>query len=57
MHGHIVSRAGEAKHRLEPEIELVKNHQLSRKELREIEEMLERHFYELETAWRAHFGR
>ncbi|MGE3775410.1 MAG: DUF4160 domain-containing protein [Gammaproteobacteria bacterium] len=37
-------------------MELAKNHQLSRKELREIEEIIEGHFNELKTAWNGHFG-
>lgn len=56
MHVHVMSGAGEAKYWLEPEIELAKNHQLSRRELREIEEIIEAHFNELQTAWNAHFG-
>jgi hypothetical protein len=56
MHVHVMSGAGEAKYWLEPEIELAKNHQLSRKELREIEEIIEAHLNELKAAWNAHFG-
>lgn len=56
MHIHVMSGGGEAKYWLEPEIELAKNHQLSRKELREIEEIIEAHLHELKTAWDAHFG-
>ena len=56
MHVHVMSGSGEAKYWLEPEIELAKNHQLSRKELREIEEIIEAHLNELQTAWNAHFG-
>lgn len=51
-----MSGSGEAKYWLEPEIELAKNHQLSRKELREVEEIIEAHLHELKTAWDAHFG-
>ncbi len=57
MHVHVMSTAGEARCRLEPEIELMKNHQLSGQELRGIDEIIERHLCELETAWRAHIGR
>ena len=56
IHVHVMCGAGEAKYWLEPEIELAKNHQLSRKELREIEEIIEAHLHELKTAWNAHFG-
>ncbi len=57
IHVHVMSGSGEAKYWLEPEIELAKNHQLSRTELREIEEIIEAHLHELKTAWDAHFGR
>ena len=56
MHVHVMSEAGEAKFWLEPELELAKNYQLSRKELGEIEEIIETHFHELKSAWHAHFG-
>jgi hypothetical protein len=56
MHVHVMSGAGEAKYWLEPEIELAKNHQLSRTELRDIEQIIEARFNELKTAWNAHFG-
>ena len=56
MHVHVMSGTGEAKYWLEPEIELAKNHQLSRRELREIEEIIEAHFNEIQAAWNAHFG-
>jgi len=56
IHVHVMSGSGEAKYWLEPEIELAKNHQLSGKELREVEEIIEAHLHELKTAWDAHFG-
>jgi hypothetical protein len=56
IHVHVMSGSGEAKYWLEPEIELAKNHQLSRTELREIEEIIEAHLHELKTAWDVHFG-
>jgi len=56
MHVHIVSGDGEAKFWLEPEIELAKNYQYSRKQLKEIELLLEGHYNELISAWQQHFS-
>ena len=56
MHVHVMSGQGEVKYWLEPQLELAKNHKLSRTELREIEQIIEAHFDELKTAWNAHFG-
>ena len=56
MHVHIMSQSGEAKYWLEPDLELAKNHRLTRTELREIEQLIEAHFDELKTAWKTHFG-
>jgi hypothetical protein len=56
MHVHTVSGYGEAKFWLEPEIELAKNFGYTRKQLKEIESMIEAHYDELISAWQAHFG-
>ena len=56
MHVHIMSQSGEAKYWLEPDLELAKNHRLTRTELREIEQLIEAHLDELKTAWKTHFG-
>ena len=56
MHVHIMSQSGEAKYWLEPDLELAKNHRLTRTELREIEQLIEAHFDELKAAWERHFG-
>ena len=56
MHVHIVSGDGEAKFWLEPEIELAKNHHYNRKQLKQIEQMIEEHYDELVSAWRQHFS-
>ena len=56
MHVHVMSGQGEAKYWLEPQLELAKNHRLTRAELREIEQIIEAHFDELKAAWNAHFG-
>lgn len=41
---------------LEPEIELAKNFRYSRKQIKEIETLIEEHYSELISAWREHFG-
>jgi diadenosine tetraphosphate (Ap4A) HIT family hydrolase len=56
MHIHIVSRDGEAKFWLKPEIELARNYQYSRKQLKEIESLLEEPYNELISAWQQHFS-
>ena len=56
MHVHILSGDGEAKFWLEPEIELAKNYNYSRKHLKEIESLVEVHFNELISAWRKYFS-
>ena len=57
MHVHVYSENGEAKFWLEPEIELAKNIHLSRKQLKQIEEIVEEHYNEFTTAWQTHFHR
>ena len=48
---------GEAKFWLEPEIELAYNHNLKRRQLRAIENIVEQHYQEIVDAWHDHFGR
>ena len=55
-HTHVQSQEGEAKFWLEPQIELAKNYQLSRKELKEIEKIIEEHYEEFINAWEEYFG-
>jgi len=55
MHVHVYSGNGEVKYWLEPEIELARNHHLSRVQLRQIEQLIEDHYDELTNAWREHF--
>jgi diadenosine tetraphosphate (Ap4A) HIT family hydrolase len=55
-HVHVISGDGEAKFWLEPEIELAKNFRYSRKQIKEIEILIEEHYGELISAWREHFG-
>ncbi len=54
MHVHITCPAGEAKYWLEPEIELAKNHKLTRVQLKEIESVIEVHYNEFKSAWKKH---
>lgn len=56
MHVHVISGDGEAKFWLEPEIELAKNYCYSRKQLREIESIIEDRYDELVSAWKKHFN-
>ena len=56
MHVHVTSGDGEAKFWLEPEIELSKNYHYSRKQLKEIEILIEAHYDELARGWQKHFS-
>ncbi len=56
MHVHVVSGDGEAKFWLEPEIELAKNYHYSRKQLKNVESLIEDHYNELISAWKQHFS-
>lgn len=55
MHVHVYCGDGEAKFWLEPEIVLAHNYHLSRKHIKEIEEIIEENYDELERAWQKHF--
>ena len=55
MHVHIASGEGEAKCWLEPEIVLARNYHYSRRQLNEIESLVEVHYDELISAWQKHF--
>ena len=55
MHIHIISGYGEAKFWLEPDIELAHNYRYSRKQLKDIEKLIEEHRDELNSAWERHF--
>lgn len=54
-HVHVACADGEAKFWLRPEIELAKNYNLTRQQLREIEAIVEEHRDEFIAAWRKHF--
>jgi len=56
MHIHVYCADGETKFWLEPQIELVKNYGLSRKQLKEIEKIIEEHYEEIKNAWKKVFG-
>jgi len=56
MHIHVVSAEGEAKFWLKPEIGLANNHHYSRKQLKEIELLIEAHHDEVIGAWKKHFS-
>ena len=56
MHVHVYSGHGEAKFWLEPQIELARNYRLSRSQLRQVEQIIEEHFDELENAWKTYFS-
>ena len=56
IHVHVNSGDGEAKFWLEPEIEMAKNYHYSRKQLKDIESLIEGHYNELISAWRQHFS-
>lgn len=56
MHVHVICPDGEAKYWLEPDIELARNHKLSRVQLKEIEDLIEVHYGEFKNAWQKHFG-
>lgn len=56
-HVHVVSANGEAKFWLEPEIELARNYRYTRRQLKDIETVIEEHYHEFISAWQQHFGR
>ena len=54
-HIHVTSSDGEAKFWLKPDILLATHYRLSKKHLKEIESLIERHYDELIHAWQEHF--
>ena len=54
-HIHIYSQDGEAKFWLEPQIELSKNYNFSKKQLNEIETIIEKYYEDFIKAWEEHF--
>ena len=55
MHVHVYCSDGEAKFWLEPEIELARNHGLSRKQIKIIEKIVEERQDEIRNSWQRHF--
>ena len=56
IHVHVACTGGEAKYWLEPDIELAKNCNLSRTQLKEIENLIEGHYDEFKGAWEKHLS-
>ena len=56
MHVHVSCADGEAKFWLEPDIALARNYRLSKSQLREAEEIIQRRKDEFRTAWHRHFN-
>ena len=54
-HIHICSANGEAKFWIFPEIELARNCRYTRKELKEIENIIEENYEHINQAWNKHF--
>ncbi len=55
MHIHIFSSEGEAKFRIEPELELAKNYGLSKQQLSEIKKIIEGKSDDIRNSWNNHF--
>jgi hypothetical protein len=53
---HTACPDGEAKHWLEPHLELAKNYNLSRTQLKEIESIVEVHYEAFRRAWQEHLS-
>lgn len=53
-HIHVICADGEAKFWLEPELELAKNYNLSRAQLKEVENIIEVHYDEFKNTWEKH---
>lgn len=56
MHVHAQGANGEAKFWLMPEIELARNHGLSRSGLKQLEAIIEERRDEIIAAWKSNFG-
>lgn len=55
MHVHVHAPQGEAKFWMEPKIELANNYDLSSRELKSVQRLIEEHADEIREAWKAHF--
>ena len=56
-HVHVYCGTGEAKYWLEPDIALAENCGLTRKQLAEVQRIIEAHNDEIVNAWNKHLGR
>ena len=56
MHVHVSSSKGEAKFWLEPIVALAQHFNLSQKELKEVQKIIEERSNEIKQAWKKHFG-
>ena len=56
MRVHVIRVEGDAKFWLEPEVELARNHALSRNQLKDAEIMVEKYQIEFRAVWHQHFG-
>ena len=55
MHVHVVCADGEAKFWMEPQVELAKNHQLTAKQLAQVERVVRERADEISNAWHRYF--
>ncbi|MEY2976909.1 MAG: DUF4160 domain-containing protein [Prochlorotrichaceae cyanobacterium] len=55
IHIHVSCSDGEAKFWLLPQIELARNHKLSRVQLKEIEKLIEDNYDDFKNAWNTYF--
>ncbi len=55
MHVHVYSSEGEAKFWLEPVIALERYHNLSTKQIKELERVIKKRENEIKSAWQKHF--
>jgi hypothetical protein len=56
MHVHVHAPQGEAKFWMEPKIELANNYDLTSRDLKSVQRLIEEHQDEIREAWKAHFG-
>lgn len=57
MHIHVSGAHGEAKFWLEPEVALARNHGFTKRQLRDIQQVVRNREDEFRSAWLDHFGR
>ena len=55
MHVHGVCEDGEAKFWLDPDVEIVKNHRLTEKQVSQLQAVVRERKNEISDAWRRHF--